>query len=538
MKRLNKYMFVLGLLTIVSCSDDFLDTKPVTEPTDSNYYQIPEHAYAALVGCYDGLQVVTGASGLSIYTASEIMSDDCFGGVGNNDGFNHQAIDEFDINRAPGYQNLFNDTWIKYYQALYRCNVLIQKIDQIDWTNNEQTRDRYEAEARFIRAYLYFDMVKLWGNIPLLTEPSEDIIPPATPDEVYTVIAQDLMYASENIPEESYSAVPNGRVTRWAAKAMLARVYLYYTGYYGQSDLVGLVSQSEALAHLEDVISLSGHGLVSDFKNLWPAACPEIDGEESTYVGEANQEIVFSIKYTYTSDYNGNTDGNHWMVLFGMREFMSYPYGRGWGVTVNSKLYDLYDDTDSRRFATVIAVDEEEVPFDNIEGQREYTGYYNKKYTPRSEYDPETGALVDATEIVNAADFQLGNFQDYFAIRYSDVLLMAAELGSGSAQQYFDQVRQRAYGNNFTPLSVNQDNILEERHLEFALEGIRYWDLLRQGVGEAAAEIAESTTLLNGGIETVKTIDGGNLLETQGLSQIPNTQITLSGGTLEQNPGW
>ena len=123
-------------------------------------------------------------------------------------------------------------------------------------------------------------------------------------------------------------------------------------------------------------------------------------------------------------------------------------------------------------------------------------------------------------------------------MRYADVLLMAAELGSGNAQAYFDQVRQRAYKANFASLPVNKDNILKERHLEFALEGIRYWDLLRQGIGTASSTIAETTTLLSGGVAGTKTISAAKIQATKGLQQIPNTQITLSGGVLKQNAGW
>lgn len=152
-------------------------------------------------------------------------------------------------------------------------------------------------------------------------------------------------------------------------------------------------------------------------------------------------------------------------------------------------------------------------------------------------YDEE-GNLNSAAELLGATNFQIGQFQDYTVIRYADVLLMAAELGSASAQAYFDQVRQRAYGENFSSLSASQDNIMTERHKEFALEGIRYWDLLRQGIGVAANEIAESTTVLSGNLETNKQISASQIQETQGLSQIPNAQITLSDGVLTQNPGW
>lgn len=531
MKKLNIYILSIGMLALGSCTKDYLDTEPMTELTSDNFYKNPGDAYDALVGCYDGLQIAVGASEITFPLASEVLSDDCFGGTGNSDDFKYQMLDEFDVSRSPSNIDVFNDAWVKYYQAIFRCNSLLQKMDEIDWSGDEQLRATYESEARFIRAYLYFDLVRLFGPVPLLTEPSEDIIPRFEVQEVYKVIAEDLSFAATEMDEVAYSELPSGRVTKWAAKSLLARVYLYYTGYYGAADLVGVVNQSTALSHLEDVIAQSGHGLVDDFSTLWPAASVD------DFAGEDNQEIVFSVKFTYTSDYDGNTDGNHWMVMFGMREFDYLPYGRGWGITVNSELYDLYTDGDSRREATVIAVDEEEIPFDKQEGQREYTGYYNKKYAPMTAID-EDGELNSIAIQLGGADFQIGQFQDYYAIRYSDVLLMAAELGSSSAQQYFNQVRQRALGNDFVALTANKSNIFNERHMEFAMEGIRYWDVLRQGVATAAATLATSTTLPNGGVPTAKVISASNIQATQGLQQIPNTQITLSNNVVTQNNGW
>lgn len=154
-----------------------------------------------------------------------------------------------------------------------------------------------------------------------------------------------------------------------------------------------------------------------------------------------------------------------------------------------------------------------------------------------SEFD-SNGNVVSVVDGLGGNGFQLGQFQDYTVMRYADVLLMAAELGSANSQAYFDQVRQRAFKTNFISIPANQINIMKERRLEFALEGIRYWDLLRQGVGAAASEIAESTTLLSGGVSVNKTITAARIESTKGLSQIPSTQITLSGGVLKQNAGW
>lgn len=530
MKKIHQYIMAVCLFSTAACSKSFLDTEDVTNATEQNFYKTPNDAYKALVGAYDGLQRVW-ADGVALPLAAEILSDNAFGGTGNSDGFGFQLLDEFDKLRSPADQNMYGGNWIAYYKAIYRCNMLLGKIDEIDFKGDEELRMQYTAEARFIRAYLYFDMVRLWGNIPLLTAPSTENLPPASADEVYQVLTEDLVFAAENLPaiaRPDQPAASFGRVTRWAAASMIGRVYLYYTGYYGKADLVGLVSKAQALGYLEEVIAGSGHELVADFSHLWPAASLD------DFAGEDNLETIFSIRYTYTSDYDGNTDGNHWMVMMGMREQSSFPYGNGWGgSTVNPKLWNAFSATDTRKSASIISITDEEIDFTMKANQREYTGFYNKKYSPMSD---EAGNSLAVK--LGAVNFMIGQFQDYTAIRYADVLLMAAELGAANAQGYFDAVRQRAYGNNFTALTVSQENIIKERRLEFAGEGIRYWDLLRQGIDAAAAAIAESTTVENGGVVTAKTIVAEKIKQTMGLQQIPNTQITLSNNVLVQNAGW
>lgn len=520
----------LFLLSLGACKKGFLDTEPITQVTEENFYRTPKDAFTALAGCYDGLQIIW-SDGISLPVAAEVMSDNTFGGTGNSDGFGYQMIDEFDKSRSPSDQNLFGKNWELYYKALYRCNMLLSKMDQVQWGTDAQLRKTYESETRYIRAYLLFDMVRIWGNIPLLTAPTGENLPQANPDDVYKVIAEDLKFAAENMLATPYTAqlpANHGRVTKYAAEALLGRVFLFYTGYYAKADLAGIVTKAQTLAYLEDVISNGGYGLIENFANLWPAA------SQSAYAGEDNKETIFAIKYTYTSDYNGNIDGNYWMIMTGMREFPFFPYGNGWGAeTVNPKLWNAYSTTDTRRVASIISIADEKIPFTNQSKQREYTGYYAKKYSPMLGEDGKP--LPDGFGNPN---FQIAQFQDYVVIRYADVLLMAAELGSANAQTYFNTVRQRAYQAAFTPLSVTPDNLLQERRLEFAFEGIRYYDLLRQGVAKAAQVIAETTTVLNGGQSVTKTISAGNLITTKGLQQIPNTQITLSNGTLKQNAGW
>lgn len=528
MKKFKAIYIALGLsiLSFNACKN-FLDTELATSITDENYYKTPADAKTALIGCYDGLQIVwAGRFGLPV--AAEVMSDNAFGGAGASDDFGYQVLDEFDKNRSAVEANLFTDAWTAYYKAVYRCNVLISKMDQINWGTDIELRKTYESEARFLRAYLYFDMVRLWGNIPLITAATSENLPQNTPDEVYKLIADDLKFAVSNMKDVPFAADADfGRVRKAAVQAFAARVFLYYTGYYGKADLVGTINKSEALAYIEDVIARGGFSLLPDFTALWPYSIDK-------YAGEANPEVVFSIRYTYTSDYNGNTDGNHWMVATGMREFWSYPYGNGWGAaTVNPRLWDAYNDNDTRKLGSIIAIDKEKIPFNKQTNQREYTGFYLKKYSPLVDKEGKSIAVDKG-----AVNFMIGQFQDYFSIRYADVLLMAAELGSPNAQSYFDQVRRRALKNSFTAIPATQDNIMNERRLEFAGEGIRYWDLLRQGIDKASAAIAENTTLPNGGTPAPKIISAAKIQETKGLAQIPNTQITLSNGVLKQNPGW
>lgn len=529
MNKLKIHIVAIAALILGSCSDSFLDSEPLTSLTTGNFYRTTDDAELAIVGCYDGIQVLY-ANGVAFPVASEVMSDNCYGATGNTDGYGYQLMDEFDLSRSPGDVDLLNNTWIAYYKAIYRINVLLQQLDNIDFEGDEAYRNSIEAQARFLRAYAYFDMVRLWERVPLLTEPSSENIPQAEPAETYKIIAEDLKFAADNGAE----SVEPGRINRWAAKAMLARVYLFYTGYYGAPDLSGVVAQNEVLQGLEDIIISGNYSLIEEFKNLWPAASTfpneAGNGLETTYAGKDNAETLFAIKYNITSDYNGNTDGNHWLVMLGLRSQSFSPYGKGWGAcTVLPDLYNSFEDGDTRREASIIAIAEEGLEFNNSD-QREYTGYSNKKYTPLSLPNGK-----DVAEANNASNFQVGQYQDYVVLRYADVLLMAAELGSSNAQEYFDKVRTRA---GLESKSVSQANIMKERRLEFAFEGLRYYDLLRLGIDNAADAIAGTEVVYNGGVETNKTISKSKLVETKGLLLIPQTQISLSNGVLTQNQGW
>ncbi|WP_300729284.1 RagB/SusD family nutrient uptake outer membrane protein [uncultured Bacteroides sp.] len=541
-------------LGMTSCSDSFLDVSSKTESTTGTFYKDEQDAYRALIGCYDGWRQTSSAMGISFYVGAEIMSGECFGGTGNGDARNYQVIDRFDISQSPADLNLYETDWKNYYAGVYRCNELISREEQVKWKDENSKRGTYMGECRAIRALLYFDMVRLWGNIPLLDTPTSENVPQADPKDVYNLIISDLKYAVENIPADAYpkanSAQNDGHITKYAAEALLARVYLFYTGYYGVEP-EGL-TKNDALAAVEDVIASGEYSLVPEFKNLWPAASGGIAeiGDMTTlygtYAGDGNSETVLAMKFTSSQDYDGNNDSNRWQVMVGMRSLNSAPYGKGWGaMTVNPKFVAEFGAGDTRRQASIIDLAAEGITelkdFNtSYKDQREYTGYTVKKYSPLCFADGTSASKEDGS-----GDFQTQNHQDYVIIRYSDVLLMAAELGSPNAQDYFDQVRKRAYTSegqlspNYSSLNATKENILKERRLEFAFESINYWDVLRQGIDYAANHLAVTDQAVeSGGNPDVVNISADRIRATQGLSQIPYNQITLSNGVLKQNPGW
>ena len=533
-------------LGLTSCSEDFLDTSSKTESNTETFYKTENDAYRALIGCYDGWRQTNSAPGISFYLASEVMGAECFGALGNSDGRNYQVIDRFDQSQSPSDLNIYETDWQQYYKGIYRCNELISREGQISWKESDSKRGEYMGQARAIRALLYFDMVRLWENIPFLTEPSDKLIEQANPDDVYALIIEDLKYAAENIPVQTGKF--DGHITRYAAEALLARVYLFYNGVYGHEP-AGL-TKAEALAACEDVISSGKYALVPEFKNLWrpssgvktdksasPATLEDFAKLTGTYAGDDNSEVILSMKFTSTQDYNGNNDGNRWLVMMGVRDVNLPPLGYGWGCcTVDPDFYYSFEETDTRRDASIVDLVAEGCDLATQQkGQREYTGYTVKKYSPMCYSDGTTAS--DALE--HSSGFQESQFQDYVIVRYADVLLMAAELGSSNAANYVNQVRTRAFGDATHNLAtVTKEDILQERRWEFAFESINYWDLLRQGLDYAANHLTKNVKVLSGGSDDKVVISAANFKAKRGFCQIPSNQIAISNGTLKQNAGW
>ncbi len=566
MKKLFRNIaIVLLAVSGTACS---LDTESMSSIDSQTYYKTLNDAKAALVGCYDGFRrSVTEGSHPSFYIASEVMSDDCFGATGNGDGRGIQVIDRFDQSESPADKNMFEGIWKSYYKGIFSANSLLMNLDGITWepspdfntSSPEETKAAVEAEARFLRALIYFDLVRLFERVPLLTVPTKEIVPQAPADSTYALIFNDLKFACENIkynPTKEWHAANDGRATAEAAKAMLARAYLFYTGYYGKEP--EQVTKDYVIAGLEDVVNGGNYGLVQSqdnngFARLWRAAVATdagdglgLDYHDWVGIGCKNDvvnEYIFTMKFNYNQDYNGVQTGNAWLVMMGLRgvtDVSAVPYGKGWGAcTVNPDAWDVFESGDHRQSATIInyvAEGRTSVWTDDLlADQKEYTGYNLKKYIPLS-YNVGGTAVPEVqaeSEWEGINDFMQSQYQDYVLMRYADVLLMLSELKNDAS--YLNQVRQRA---GLGAVAYSKEALIAERHREFMGEGIRYWDLLRQGIDYAAAALEGEWKVKSGNNDDVVIISAANVKKTRGLCRIPDNQITLSGNVYTQNEGW
>lgn len=543
---------ILSSLTLVSC-DDFFETSSKTDLNTETAYSNLESAEMALIGCYDGWQRTICDEGVGMYLMAEFASEQAFGGLGLSDAKNNNIIDQFTTSIAPSYNDLFNTDWINYYAAIFRCNQLITQEANINWGGDTTAEGRVIGEARALRALLYFDLTRLFGDVPLLTEPSEENIPRAAAKDVFQVIFDDLKFAAENIPADAYPLANrndnDGRITKYAAEALLARAYLYYTGYYGEEH--SGCSKEEAIAAVDDVINNGGYELESEYKNLFMPACTTDASSNGTYAwnttyagkyynngwtGTISKEVILNMKFNTTQDYNGNGDGNTFSVYLGPRNKMatSICIASGWGACSVTPYFVEKFQNDPRFSACCWSAAEAGFTPD-LNDTYEYTGYYTRKYAPM--------CFSDGTR--QEAGFKLGEqhqnityYQDWTIMRYADVLLMQSELKQNA--DGLNKVRARA---GLSSVTYSDENLRNERAIEFAFEGIHFWDLMRYEkdgayAAKAIAEAQNGVSVQNGGVAAKTTFTESNFTSKKGLMQIPNTQITLSGNVLTQNAGW
>ena len=486
MRTLLKYT-LLGLMLIsMSGCEKFLNVDPPYTQDAENFFETKEDFERALVGAYDLLQ----GSFISLWIG-EIASDNSIaGGESVNDS---QGLHQIDNMTHGGVNNELRNVLRWNYAGITRVNYIMENKDKIDFPG----KGELIAEARFLRAYYYFELVKFFGDVPLIVDKRIGIeearsIPRSPKSEVYAQIEDDLAYAASILP---WNTTVKGKASKGAALSLLGKAYLYQGKY------------SEAAATLDEVRNSGIYSLISDYDQLFLAA------------NENNTETVFDVQY---SGLEGGgygclicLEGNAAPGFHGIRQYNGPVYGDGNSYNLpTQELYDAFSNNDPRRKATILDIEAFIAEQPNPEsityaiGAGGHTGYYNNKYIKRQGE-------------IGLPDNDLTSPVNYRVIRYADVLLMAAEAhfqsgNTSTAQQLVNAVRSRA---GVPGIAVNSlTKIYDERRFELSGEGHRFFDLVR--TGQASQFIP------------------GFIPGKHELFPIPQVEIDLTGGTWSQNPGY
>lgn len=577
---MKKFINILGAAAIVlggvtSCT---LDAVNYVEKTPENFPVTSDDASQALAGIYQNLSLVCANPQMSFLYLSMLASDDNLGGGGTNDKL-MQAMD-----LLLNYQiNMTHQFWSDRYQGINRANSLLTGVENMDLEESE--RNQVVGEAKFMRAFFYYELASQYGRVPLVlsTEEAEPIQPTAA--ELWGQILMDLRDAASSMPAVRKT---DGHVDKYTAEAMLGRAWLFYTGMYGNGDdLAALTSttynpltevalpdgttltKQEVISYIDDCVNNSGYSLVSDFRNLWAYTnrCTVEDydytkGQGLKWVEDdaaVNPESMFAIKFNKLASWQTTIGyANGYALHFGVRGGQDYaktfPFGQGWGAgpvapnLVND--WNAAESGDMRREASVQNV--KDLPAYTYGGWSDFvqeTDYYNKKSSPVSaQYTDDSGTLQYAPvfEYVMYGEngwqndnlMQTGNIHDLVLIRFADVLLMQSELKEDVTG--INRVRARA---GLAPIGGYSLTALQnERRWELAFEGVRWNDIRRWHIAAAALEKQTNQPVYYMGTAAKNTAHSGGYAArynaTAGFFKIPETEVSLSNGTLVQNEGW
>lgn len=465
-----KFLFiaVAMIITMVSCTKDFLDVTPKGTVLETNYYTNQTEAFAGLTSVYDLMRKNSGGFE-NMITMMNAGSDDHFAGGGSaTDGAGIQGFSNFTLNPTTMPQSFWSD----HYQGVFRANYLLTKLPSVSM--DATLKARYIAETKALRANYYFNLVKMFKNVPLILEPLQTseyyTVLQATPTAVYTQIEKDLTEAMVDLPN-TISAAEAGRFSKGAAQALLGKVYLY--------DPAGKKAQAATeLAAVNGIpggTSQYGYKLLTNYNDLWIVS------------NKYNTESILEVTHTNASSTGwgnwgqGTDEGNTLNIMCGPRTYTKIAapapdLPSGWSFNVITQgLYNLIK-IDPRFGATVL-----DLKTLSATGKATYiggyqdTGYFLNKFIPRK------------SDITTGTGEPLLNYkQNSYVIRLADTYLMEAEAlgGTGArAQALLDAVRARVL---LPSIPVSLAAIKAERRLELAGEGNRFFDLVRWGDATAA----------------------------------------------------
>jgi hypothetical protein len=568
MKRI--LYLIIGAVLFMGC-EDFLETEPLTDKTSANFPQTAADAEQMMAGIYTTMNNVQSQAGVSYFMVCEVASDDKLGGGGMND-IDAQAYETFQFSRNDMLLNF----WEVTYMGIHRANFAIENMTLLsDEVVSPALKNQYKGEALFLRAYFYSRLNTLFDEVPLKITTEAVNMGASSSDEIYGQIAADLKNAIELLPDVSYDQTEMGRVTKWAAEALMARVFLFYTGFYNQESIAlpdgGSVTKQNVITWLEDAYANSGHYLVDDFHELWPYTNSRtIDdyqyiqdymaeaGKELTYAsdnGARNPETVFALQFSNFANWDIRRGySNTYQLYFALRGLQNlentYPFAGGWGQgnSVPESLVDQWladEPNDPRLWASVIDIEEEVIPLGYQRGQWDFvmeSNYWGKKYNGVTARGGDGGLKNDYGVVMygTSDNNQLSHTDDLVFIRFADILLMLSELKEDAS--YMNEVRDRA---DVPPVSYTIENLQKERRYEFAFEGLRWNDMRRWGADYAKNKLEDQVgvAIYNFGQEATHSAlhpDGYSARydATKGFFPIPQSQIDISEGLLNQVEGY
>ncbi len=587
MKKIFNTAVIAALaLSLASC-ESFLDTTNYWSKDSSNFPVNATDADQMLSGIYNNLNVSIGNNvHTNHFLWSLAASDDMLGGGGQND----QTMQAEDLLLNFG-TDMYNNFYVDRYKGIARANAAIEALPNCGVSDLKQMM----GEAFFLRAWYYYELASMFGNIPCpVTSKADATQPQISGEELWGQILEDCKIAADIMPARQ--SIGDGHVDKYAAEALLGRAYLFASGFYGLSEITlppyvnealdlniqegTKITKAEVGSYITDCVNNSGYKLVDDYHNLWAYTnrCSINDpknpwsGNDYKWVeddGARNPEAMFIIKFNTQPSWSTTIGYSNQTCLFlGVRgqsldngECM--PFGTGWGMCpVSPQLvadWKALEPNDARLDASVISVDKFSGTYTfGGDSNIQESGYYQTKNMPVIAWgETEDGGkyFKSFTNVMfpgltwssgNEDNFQLNCVNDMVMIRFAEVLLMDAEINGNQAS--FDKVRARA-GLPSKPLS--EENIRNERRWELAFEGVRFNDLRRYGESYAVAALdkQEGVKVWNSGVEGTNNASkynggyGNRYSATKGFVSIPASQISLSAGAGEeyrfkQNEGW
>lgn len=489
-QRLATLLLSTGLLLLGnSCSESFINLTPITAASTASAYKSASDMILATNAAYGSLQAgglfnIEYAFGDIASDVSQAPSSQCQGGFCD--------IDQFLVRpTGSAAAGVVNSRWNDGYQAIARCNILLGRIGAVDM--DAALKTRLSSETKFIRALVYFTLVRTFGDIPIvtteITSPSESYTFGREPvAKVYEQIVRDLTEAATGLPVR-YTGADVGRATQGAAQALLGKVLLTQKNYAG------------AATALKAVIDANTYSLLPNYADVF------------RYNNGNNAEIVFSVQYVKGGIGEGSPFTNNFAPEFSVGAVVPVSPAGGNNIPTLDMIA-AFEPGDLRRAVSVAT------SFTNTAGVVVQSAY-TRKYL-----DPTLTAGFDASN-------------DWPVLRYSDVLLMYAEAlnetgNTTTALAFLNQVRKRAGLPDKTSLSQADFRLAveQERFVELCFEGHRWWDLVRTGRAIPVMNAFFARNNIRNGA-TVVTVQ-----EYQLLSPVPQGQIDVNPSLIKQNPGY